>query len=88
LSTYKGVTDLVTNTLAKAALLPTCWFLWAGISLNLVTLIGMGFCLRRFAVWGAAFGFLAAWIALLDTVDGKMARVSYRSPLGEVLITA
>jgi phosphatidylglycerophosphate synthase len=91
LSTYKGVTDLVTKYLwPKPALLLTRSFLRAGISPNLVTLTSMGFMVAALWLFGeGAFGFglLAAWImALLDTVDGKMARVSHRSStFGEVL---
>jgi phosphatidylglycerophosphate synthase len=90
-STYKGVTDLVTKYLwPKPALLLTRWFLRAGLSPNLITLVSVCFMLA--ALWlfkdGAfGLGLVAAWImALLDTVDGKMARVSHRSStFGEVL---
>ena len=91
LSTYKGVTDLVTKYLwPKPALVLTRWFLRAGISPNLVTLAGMGLMFAALWLFGeGAFGFglLSAWImALFDTVDGKMARVSHRSStFGEVL---
>ena len=90
-STYKGVTDFVTKYLwPKPALFLTRWFLRAGISPNLVTLAGAGFMFAALWLFGeGAFGFglLAAWVmALFDTVDGKMARVSHRSStFGEVM---
>lgn len=91
LSTYKGVTDFVTKYVWPApALVLTRWFLRAGLTPNLVTFASVGLMfaamyLFRDASYG--LGLLAAWImALFDTVDGKMARVSHTSSaFGNVL---
>jgi phosphatidylglycerophosphate synthase len=84
LSTYKGVTDFVTKYVWPApALFLTRLFLRAGLSPNAVTFASVGFMFAAmYLFWDASYGLglLAAWImALLDTVDGKMARVSHTS---------
>jgi len=90
-STYKGVTDVVTKYLWPApAFHLTRWFLGMGFSPNAVTIVGIGFMFAAMAAfWQGLFGWglAAAWImALLDTVDGKMARVSHTaSAVGNLL---
>jgi len=89
--TYKGVTDAVTKYLwPRPAFFLTRWFLRAGLGPNAVTLAGAALMLAAlalFAAGGYALGLAAAWgMALLDTVDGKMARVSFASStFGELL---
>jgi len=87
---YKGVTDLVTKHLWPPIALPlTRWCARLGISPNQVTtvsavLVGVAFWL----FWEGQFalGMAAAWVmTLLDTVDGKLARVTLKSsPFGNV----
>lgn len=87
---YKGVTDLVTKHVWPHVALPlTRWCARAGITPNQVTavsavLVGMAFWL----FWEGHFaaGLAAAWMmTLLDTVDGKLARVTLNSsPFGNV----
>jgi phosphatidylglycerophosphate synthase len=88
---YKGVTDLVTKWLWPV---PAYWAVRfcvrAGLSPNHVTLLSL-----VFAVWaGVAFwqghyglGLVMAWLmTFLDTVDGKLARVTVTSSrMGDVL---
>lgn len=88
---YKGVTDLVTKYLwPRPALFLTRLFLSLGIGANAVTCVSilfMALALAAFAQGAFGWGLLAGWImALLDTVDGKMARVSLTSStLGNLL---
>lgn len=87
---YKGVTDLVTKHVwPPLALAATRWCAKRGLTPNQVTLasavlVGVAFWL----FWEGQFalGLLAAWLmTLLDTVDGKLARVTLRSsPFGNV----
>jgi len=88
---YKDITDLVTKWVWPApALAATRALARRGVSPNTVTaaswvcavLATVGFATGHFA-WGA----LAAWaLAFLDTVDGKLARVTVRaSRAGHVL---
>jgi phosphatidylglycerophosphate synthase len=81
---YKGVTDLVTKYVWPApALVVTRAAAAAGISPNVITAIG--FVLMLVASWyfftGAiALGLTAGWaMTFLDTVDGKLARVTVTS---------
>lgn len=81
---YKGVTDLVTKYVWP---LPALWvtrFCAANrISPNMVTLLSLGFVLLAmwlFSIGWFGAGLVAAWImTFLDTVDGKLARVTLTS---------
>jgi phosphatidylglycerophosphate synthase len=76
---YKGVTDILTLYLwRKPAFYLTRWAARAGLSPNLVTLIGAVLCVLAFFLfwrgeywWGVLSGFI---FMVLDTVDGKLAR--------------
>ena len=81
---YKGVTDIVTRHLWPApARLVTRWCAEAGISPNAVTAVSLGLVVLAFWLfWTGAFlpGLIAAWaMTFLDTVDGKLARVTLTS---------
>lgn len=81
---YKGVTDAITKYLWPApARAVTRWCAARGISPNAVTTISLIFvliALWRFAVGDFWTGLAAAWImTFLDTVDGKLARVTLAS---------
>ena len=90
-STYKGVTDLVTKYVwPEPAFHLTRWFLRFGIHPNWVTLLGAVLMVMALLLfWEGLFaaGLVCGWImALLDTVDGKMARVGgTASKFGEIL---
>ncbi|MGE0152126.1 MAG: CDP-alcohol phosphatidyltransferase family protein [Reyranellaceae bacterium] len=81
---YKGVTDFVTKYVWP---LPALWvtrFCAANrISPNMVTLLSLGFVLLAmwlFSIGWFGPGLIAAWImTFLDTVDGKLARVTLTS---------
>lgn len=78
---YKGVTDFVTKWLWPApALMATRWAAERGISANAVTFVSLIFVLLAmglFAEGWFATGLVAAWLmTFLDTVDGKLARVT------------
>ena len=87
---YKGVTDVLTLYLwRKPAFYLTRWAARAGVAPNLVTLVGAILCvLAFFFFWRADYwlGVLAGFIFMvLDTVDGKLARVTgASSKWGEV----
>jgi phosphatidylglycerophosphate synthase len=76
---YKGVTDVLTLYLwRKPAFYLTRWAAHAGISPNMVTLVGAVCCLLAFYLFwngnywlGTVSGFI---FMVLDTVDGKLAR--------------
>jgi phosphatidylglycerophosphate synthase len=78
---YKGVTDVLTLYLwRKPAFYLTRWAARAGIAPNLVTLVGAVLCVLAFYFfwqgeywWGVLSGFV---FMVLDTVDGKLARVT------------
>ena len=78
---YKGVTDVLTLYLwRRAAFYLTRWAARAGLSPNFVTLIGGILCVLAFFLfwrgeywWGVLSGFA---FMVLDTVDGKLARVT------------
>lgn len=81
---YKGVTDIVTKYVWPApARAVTRWAAAAGMTPNMVTTASLLFVLL--AIWlfatGAFWaGLAAAWImTFLDTVDGKLARVTLTS---------
>jgi phosphatidylglycerophosphate synthase len=87
---YKGVTDALTLYLwRKPAFYLTRWAARARIAPNLVTLVGAILCILAFALfwngqywWGVLSGFI---FMVLDTVDGKLARVTgASSKWGEV----
>lgn len=78
---YKGVTDLLTLYLwRKAAFYLTRWAARASIAPNAVTLVGAFLCvLAFFLFWNGDYwlGVLSGFIFMvLDTVDGKLARVT------------
>lgn len=81
---YKGVTDVITKYLWPApARAVTRWCAAAGISPNAVTAVSLVFvflALWQFAIGHFWLGLAAAWImTFLDTVDGKLARVTLTS---------
>jgi phosphatidylglycerophosphate synthase len=81
---YKGVTDLVTKYVWPApARMVTRWCALAGITPNQVTFASFLLVLAAFALfWTGHFGWglVAAWgMTFLDTVDGKLARVTLTS---------
>lgn len=83
-SVYKGVTDIITKyAWPEPALWLTRGAAALGLSPNAVTIVG--FVLTFVAGWqfyigNLAEGLLAAWLmTLLDTVDGKLARVTLTS---------
>lgn len=81
---YKGVTDFMTK---YAWPVPAFWLTKAcqvlGISPNVVTTVSLGLViLATYLFWigDFALGLVAAWsMCILDTVDGKLARVTMRS---------
>ena len=88
---YKGVTDLLTLYLwRRPAFWLTRWAAMAGLTPNVVTLVGFVFCALAFWLFweghywtGFASGFL---FMVLDTVDGKLARCTGQSSKwGDVL---
>jgi hypothetical protein len=78
---YKGVTDVLTLYLwRRPAFYLTRWAARAHLSPNLVTLVGGILCVLAFILfwrgeywWGVLSGFI---FMVLDTVDGKLARVT------------
>jgi phosphatidylglycerophosphate synthase len=83
-SVYKGVTDIVTKyAWPEPALWLTRGAATIGLSPNAVTIVG--FVLTFVAGWqfyigNLAEGMVAAWLmTLLDTVDGKLARITVTS---------
>jgi phosphatidylglycerophosphate synthase len=87
---YKGVTDALTLYLwRKPAFYLTRWAAQARLTPNFVTLVGAVLCVLAFILfwrgeywWGALSGFI---FMVLDTVDGKLARVTgASSKWGEV----
>ncbi|MET0272966.1 MAG: CDP-alcohol phosphatidyltransferase family protein [Phenylobacterium sp.] len=87
---YKGVTDLVTKYVWPApARVVTRWCALAGVTPNQVTFASLLLVLvAMWLFWTGQFGWglAAAWgMTFLDTVDGKLARVTLNSsPLGNV----
>ena len=90
-NSYKGVTDLVTKWWwPRPARVITGWCARSGITPNQVTLTGFALVIAAYFLFGAgqyAAGLMCGWImTLLDTVDGKLARVTVNSSkLGHVL---
>lgn len=90
-ASYKGLTDLVTKWVwPRPAAAVTRWCAERRITPNMVTIASWILAIE--AVWlfaeaHYAWGLVAAWImTFLDTVDGKLARVTLTSSkLGDVL---
>lgn len=81
---YKGVTDVVTRYVwPRPAFWVTRTLAYAGIAPNVVTVVGIVLSFvaaAEFAVAQWELGLLAAWVVtFLDTVDGKLARVTATS---------
>lgn len=81
---YKGVTDLVTKYVWPApAQVVTRWCALAGVTPNQVTFASFLLVLAAFALfWTGHFGWglvAACGMTFLDTVDGKLARVTLTS---------
>ncbi|NUZ05232.1 CDP-alcohol phosphatidyltransferase family protein [Schlegelella sp. ID0723] len=89
-ASYKGVTDLVTLYVwPRPARAVTRWCANVGITPNQVTTASLVLVLIAMALFWTghyATGLVAAWaMTFLDTVDGKLARVTLQSsPLGNV----
>jgi len=90
-ATYKGITDAVTKYVwPTPAFCVTRWCAAARITPNAVTIVSFLCVLAATALFAAGWylpGLLAAWtMCFLDTVDGKLARVTLTSSkLGDVL---
>ncbi len=88
---YKGVTDLVTKWWwPRPARVVVGWCANAGISPNMVTLLGVLLAVAATVAFASGYfvaGLACGWImTLLDTVDGKLARVTVNSSrIGHVL---
>jgi phosphatidylglycerophosphate synthase len=88
---YKGVTDIVTKYLwPTPARIVTRWCAAVGLKPNHVTLVGLLLVIAAFWLfWRGQFGLglVCAWImTFLDTVDGKLARVTLTSSkVGNIL---
>ncbi len=81
---YKGITDLVTKWLwPRPARKVVGWCANAGITPNMVTLTGLALVLAACWLFAEGYfvsGLVCGWImTLLDTVDGKLARVTVQS---------
>jgi phosphatidylglycerophosphate synthase len=81
---YKGVTDIVTKYVWPVpARIVTRWCAVAGIRPNHVTFVGFLLTIAAFVLFWRGFlgwGLLCGWImTFLDTVDGKLARVTLTS---------
>lgn len=81
---YKGVTDVVTKWVwPRPAFWVTRWAAARSITPNAVTAASFVLVLAAFALFAAghfAAGLIAAWgMTFLDTVDGKLARVTLTS---------
>jgi phosphatidylglycerophosphate synthase len=90
-ATYKGITDAVTKYVwPTPAFVVTRWCAAARITPNAVTIVSFLCVLAATALFATGWflpGLLAAWtMCFLDTVDGKLARVTLTSSkLGDVL---
>jgi phosphatidylglycerophosphate synthase len=90
-ASYKGITDVVTKWVwPRPARLVTKWCVSAGISPNLVTLVSWGLVILAAVLFLSGWfglGLFTAWVmTFLDTVDGKLARVTLTSSkIGHVL---
>lgn len=90
-ASYKGVTDVVTKYAWPApARAVTAWAAERGITPNGVTMVSLVLTIAAFALFWSGWlwsGLLCAWgMTFLDTVDGKLARVTLTSSrFGDVL---
>jgi len=90
-ATYKGITDVVTKYVwPTPAFLVTRWCAAARITPNAVTVVSFLCVLAATVLFATGWylsGLLAAWaMCFLDTVDGKLARVTLASSkLGDAL---
>lgn len=90
-TSYKGITDLVTKFLwPRPARVVVGWCARLGLTPNMVTGFSFGLMLLTcylFAQGQFALGLAAGWVmTFLDTVDGKLARVTVQSSrFGHVL---
>lgn len=90
-ASYKGATDAVTKYLwPRPARTVTRWCVATGVSPNAVTLVSLGLALTALFLFYDGWlwsGLGCAWaMTFLDTVDGKLARVTLTSSrLGDVL---
>ena len=90
-ASYKGITDLVTKWVwPRPARLVTRWCVSTGISPNLVTSVSWALVILALVLFLSGWfglGLVAAWVmTFLDTVDGKLARVTLTSTkIGHVL---
>ncbi len=90
-ASYKGITDVVTKWVwPRPAQAVVRVLAWAGVRPNGVTSLSWVLVVLAtwlFAIGSFGFGLLAAWLmTFLDTVDGKLARVSLTSSkIGHVL---
>jgi phosphatidylglycerophosphate synthase len=90
-ASYKGVTDLVTKWVwPRPALAATRWCAERGITPNAVTLASWVLALAVIPLFAEGWfvpGLVLAWaMTFLDTVDGKLARVTLTSSrIGDVL---
>lgn len=90
-ASYKGLTDLVTKWVwPRPAAAATRWCARRGVHPNSVTLASWALAILAmfwFSQGNFGVGLLAAWgMTFLDTVDGKLARVTLTSSrLGDVL---
>lgn len=88
---YKGVTDIVTKYVWPApAKIVTKWCAERAITPNAVTLFGLALMFVAFGLFWTGYyvlGLAFAWVmTFLDTVDGKLARVTMTySKFGDVL---
>ena len=83
-ASYKGVTDFVTKWLWPwPAFWATRWCAARGISANMVTAVSLLFVLLAMGLFARGYfgvGLIVAWLmTFLDTVDGKLARVTLTS---------
>ena len=81
---YKGITDLVTKWWwPRPARVITGWCARVGITPNQVTLTGFALVIAAYYLFANGFyvaGLCCGWVmTLLDTVDGKLARVTVNS---------
>ncbi len=87
---YKGVTDIVTKyAWPVPARIVTRWCALAGIRPNHVTFLSLLLTIAAFLLFWKGqlgWGLVCAWImTFLDTVDGKLARVTLTSsPIGNI----